>query len=82
MLLRDALLLPPPLLLCRRVGVHVRGQVEVAGEVAAEVPYLHVEEREGDDPEGVEMSVNRGFDDLSQFDNFLAYKIEPNIASN
>ena len=50
MLLRDALLLPPPLLLCRRVGVHVRGQVKVAGEVAAEVPHLHVEEREGHDP--------------------------------
>ena len=46
MLLLDALLLPPPRLLGRRVGVHVRGQLEVAGEVAAKVPHLHVEERE------------------------------------
>ena len=57
MLLPDALVLPPPRLLGRRVGVHVRGQLEVAGEVAAKVPHLHVEERERDYPVGSCMRV-------------------------
>ena len=49
-LLLDALLRPPPRLLGGGVGVHVGGQGEVASKVAAKVPHLHVEEREGDYP--------------------------------